>query len=682
MALFPTKGRYRAHPGFAAPFRQGWLLLLLLFPLLVHGQCQIQVYVDTTPVNQIEICLDDSLPLTARGECVLLWEDFNNMAPGSPAWSFVPTGIRYDNPCMNSANGSSYAWFGDLSPPAREIVSIDFDVLAGGYISFDLRYGLQAAGTPCDGPDAMREGMSLQYSTDFGDTWTDIAYFAPTGNVLPANPFTTLPSTFGPTAFTDWDQYVFQIPPAARTSHTRFRWIQLYANYYNGHFDDSWGLDNIKIARSIELETRWEHGPDSVYAGFVTPSTDSAFIVHLLDYQNTYDTIASDTILIIVHPIPAFEFIADTDQICFGDSLLISLSGNFKYVWSNGIHGDSPMVSPPDEATYVVTSTDNIGCFHIDSLTVFVQPLPVIHIEGDTICSGDTATLNAGGGISYEWTGNLNGASINVHPQSSTIYHLTVTGSNYCTDTASALVMVHPLPVIDAMGDTAICYGGYALLRVTGGQSFLWSDGKTLPLVEVAPEEDTWYSVTVTDIHQCNNIDSVMVRVNPMKQIQAWALEDTICRGTSALLSVEGGAWYEWSHGDILEQTEVWPGYDADYTVTAYNPYYGSLCSLDTTLQITVEECNTFYLANAFVPDGYTPEFKPAGNFFSIKDYQLLIFDRWGKMVFESRDWNEGWNGRINGDPAPAGVYAYKVKFTKAFSEENFEKIGSLTLIR
>jgi len=657
-------------------------LMFVFGQFLVSGQCNIQICIDTTPLDSIEICLGDSLSISATGECILLSESFDNMAFGSTEWIYYPPNIQYTNPCMSSANGSSYAWFGAACPPTREIVTKDFDLMAGGYISFDLRYGLQGANTPCDGPDAMREGVSLQYSTDYGDNWHDIAYFAPTGSVLPSNPFTTLPTTFGPTMFTSWGNYVFQIPAGACTPHTRIRWAQYYINYYNGHFDDSWGIDNILISRSIELDTRWDFGSDTTSPGFVHPTGDSVFIAYLLDYHFPYDTIASDTLAVWVHQMPEFDFLMDTNRICLRDSLSIHLTGAYAYQWSNGLLGNAVTVSPSADALFTVTGTDDIGCSSEDSLWIYVEPLPVIHLTGDTVCAGDTAILSASGGVRYEWREGDTLASIQVVPQHSTIYHITVTGANNCKDTGSVLSYVWQLPQGTSSEDTTICFGGEVILWASGGVEYQWSDGAHTPSITVSPKMDELFFVTITDDHQCAVRDSVLVRVNPLREVLLEANPDTVCRGTSSLINALGGVEYIWSTGAYGSQIEVWPGSPTVYHVTATETYAGLTCMLTNSIYLYVEECNTLHMANAFNPEGYTNVFKPIGNFFSISDYYFAIYDRWGRMIFETHNWDEGWDGRIHGAPAPNGAYVYLVKFTKEYVDQTFERIGTVTVIR
>jgi len=648
----------------------------------INAQCNISILIDTVESSNTAICIGDSLHIQAKGECVLLTEDFNNMAFGSPQWSFYPGTVLFTNPCAMSSNGTSYVWFGSNTPPSREIVTKDLNVLSGGYISFSLRYGLQAAGQNCDGPDAMREGVSLQYSSDLGDTWYDIAYFAPTGNILPSNPMTTLPSTFGPTNFTVWGDYSFPIPAGAMTTQTRFRWIQYYASYYNGHYDDNWGMDNIIISRSISLDTRWEHGYDTTSPPPVTPLDDSVYIVHLLNYQPPFDTIASDSLFVDVHQLPVFQFVMDTNRICFRDSASIMVTGGHHYAWNTGVHGDSICVSPYGTTVYSVTATDDIGCYYIDSTLLFIESLPAVSTSNDTICAGDTAVLMAYGGAVYQWGEGSTSATLNVTPLYTTSYSVTVTGQNQCSDTSSAMVHVWPLPLGVVDGGTTICRNEVAELSVSGGVVYTWSNGVISNYNPVSPSSDTWYFVTISDDKGCSMEDSILIIVNPLEHVTILVYSDTICRGTSSLLNVSGADYYYWNTGEVSEQIEVWPGNSMTFTVQGSIDYYGRTCSQTADVEIIVEECNTLHFANAFNPEGFSSEFKPVGNFFSIRDYYFAVFDRWGKVIFETDDWNVGWNGKVGDEYAPNAVYAYYIRFIKDYSDEKFEKIGTVTIIK
>jgi gliding motility-associated-like protein len=92
-----------------------------------------------------------------------------------------------------------------------------------------------------------------------------------------------------------------------------------------------------------------------------------------------------------------------------------------------------------------------------------------------------------------------------------------------------------------------------------------------------------------------------------------------------------------------------------------------------------------FYVPNAFTPNGSGPNevFKPV--FYSgydPYDYTLLIFNRWGEVVFESRNTEVGWDGTYGGLPVQDGVYIWKLTVGEIENARRIEKIGHVTLIR
>lgn len=88
-----------------------------------------------------------------------------------------------------------------------------------------------------------------------------------------------------------------------------------------------------------------------------------------------------------------------------------------------------------------------------------------------------------------------------------------------------------------------------------------------------------------------------------------------------------------------------------------------------------------FYIPNAFSPSGLNKVFRPEGQFVNYQFYELVIYNRWGEKVFETRDFFEGWDGTMNGEPAQDGTYVYTIRFKGADGKEHSKK-GTVTLIR
>ncbi len=89
----------------------------------------------------------------------------------------------------------------------------------------------------------------------------------------------------------------------------------------------------------------------------------------------------------------------------------------------------------------------------------------------------------------------------------------------------------------------------------------------------------------------------------------------------------------------------------------------------------------SLYFPNAFLPDGKNKEFKPVYSFFGGNTYLFQIYDRWGKLIFETQNISEGWDGNINSNPAEAGAYIYMVSYHSVNGNTVNHK-GTVMLIR
>jgi len=97
--------------------------------------------------------------------------------------------------------------------------------------------------------------------------------------------------------------------------------------------------------------------------------------------------------------------------------------------------------------------------------------------------------------------------------------------------------------------------------------------------------------------------------------------------------------------------------------------------------KICIKQLKTFYMPNAFQPDGINKLFKPASTFLNANNYRFQIFNKWGERVFETIEPTTGWDGTINGREARMDVYVYRI----TFQNENFETQevrGTVTLLR
>lgn len=92
-----------------------------------------------------------------------------------------------------------------------------------------------------------------------------------------------------------------------------------------------------------------------------------------------------------------------------------------------------------------------------------------------------------------------------------------------------------------------------------------------------------------------------------------------------------------------------------------------------------------FYVPNAFTPDGdihnntFLPVFTSG---YDPYDYHLIIFNRWGEIIFESFNSEIGWDGTYSDHLAEDGVYIWKIVFKENKTDKKHQEIGHVTLLR
>jgi len=190
--------------------------------------------------------------------------------------------------------------------------------------------------------------------------------------------------------------------------------------------------------------------------------------------------------------------------------------------------------------------------------------------------------------------------------------------------------------------------------------------------------EEGQYQVEVTEVYDGQNYTySEPVRVYPLPEPEFGADTIYIYAGDYARLSVGEWSGYRWSTGATTQDILV--GEPGQYWVEVQN---GQCCWNADSVEVVLYE---LYMPNAFRPEStINNEFKPVVPFNAVQDYRLQIFDRWGQLIFESRDLGTGWTGEIKNQPAPLGVYAWRIDY-QTVNEEGTRPVkmaGTVMLLR
>lgn len=300
---------------------------------------------------------------------------------------------------------------------------------------------------------------------------------------------------------------------------------------------------------------------------------------------------------------------AGTDTTFCTDIIPISktlhATGGTSYSWSPAASLNNP--SSPDPVATVSATTKfyvNIsgvnGCTGIDSVTIFVKPLPALVVPpNSTICKDSVLLLTASGASSYTWSpasAVQNAASANtifIGPQTTGIT-LTGIGTNGCSKSGSFTVNVKPKPPVNTIADTTICIGQNLVLSTTGATTYSWNPALQLsdpfsasPQFFGSPGHQ--YFVTGTT-NGCSSKDSVTVTVNsPLSLLQPPA--KSVCYLDSVMLSGNNASnlQYQWFPASTLSDATIvnpiaFPSSTTQYSVKITDQY----CNFDSTFIVEV----------------------------------------------------------------------------------------------
>lgn len=373
-----------------------------------------------------------------------------------------------------------------------------------------------------------------------------------------------------------------------------------------------------------------------------------------------------------------------------GGTAKITQSGGtspYNFVWSNA-SGNGPNASGLAAGNYTVTVTDAKGCTDVVQINISQTPgvAAVVQSTVNPSCfdaQDGSISVSATGGqspYSYVWSSGLgtSGASLPAGP-----YTITVTDALGCTDTVSAELM-NPVEMLLRLNiSDVLCPGGSdAYIRVEsvlgGTGPYLYS--LNMGTAVVGPQFDglksDTYVLQVQDADGCFVYDTIQI-LEPKANAVDVGPDLTIHLGEEIDLngtltnpgSMDQFAWQpplNVACPTCLNTTAI-PAVTTTYTlfVTDING-----CVVSDARQIRVLP-SSVYIPNIFSPNSALNDHFTAFADSGVDVIEVLqVFDRWGDLVFENRNFkpsvlSSGWDGRFRGEDAPSGVYAYymKIKF-------------------
>jgi gliding motility-associated-like protein len=451
---------------------------------------------------------------------------------------------------------------------------------------------------------------------------------------------------------------------------------------------------------------------DTLGAPTTTPTSPITYRVMITSSGNAckaYDTVTVDVLT-------GFKVLTPDTVVCSGANVNVNASGDsrYTYTWTTtspfpGLFNNASIVNPiisPAPAmakhTYMLKATYGVCRPDSQFFDIEVEPVPSVTVDDDnSMCQEDTMKLHGvvlptGFPFDLTWTP---GASLNNNKiaqpiftaQQTTTLKLTATSPKAgCTSFDTVRLVVFPSTFLHPTGDTAICPGNKTQLHAVGDglSKFRWypefniSD-KTGANPWVSPTTTTTYTIYGVDTNACLDTASVKVVVHPGAVI-SMPHEVKIYPGESYQMEpITNCTYFSWFpkvglDKDYISNPVAKPEVNTRYLVTARSEA-GCTTSDSITVMVSTESI-------VDVPNAFSPGSNPNATFKVLRrgDATLksfTIFNRWGQKVFETSDINKGWDGTLNGQAQPMGVYVYSVEGVTP-SGKKFNKQGNVTLIR
>ena len=374
----------------------------------------------------------------------------------------------------------------------------------------------------------------------------------------------------------------------------------------------------------------------------------------------------SSTFNVFVNPPPTVIAQATDSTVCTGDQIILSGGGATSYLWTGSVT-DGVAFTPATTGTYTVTGTDGNNCSNTAAITITVNNLPVIsaNTTNDTICNGSPVTLTGAGASSYTWTGSVTD-NTPFTPGATGTYTVTGTDGNNCSNTATIMVAVNPLPnVIANASDNFICTGDTVVLTGGGAVSYLWS-GSVTDGVFFIPAATGAYTVTGTNGNGCSNTDSVTVTVNPLPSVTfTYPGNDTICTSNGSQTLTGGspaGGIYSGTgvSGSSFDPATAGPG---SHTLTyAYTD--GNGCSNTSDASIVVLGCAGLETNGENTVEVYPNPFTDMITITHLPEAsKISLYNAWGQEI-ESRMVTEN-NWIMHTSHLSPGMYFLSVQTTQ-----------------
>jgi gliding motility-associated-like protein len=520
----------------------------------------------------------------------------------------------------------------------------------------------------------------------------------------------------------------------SRTGHFGYAYID--GNCFPRQIDVDYCLgqsDSITFTAPLGFGYLWSSGDTTQTIKILADSADTLYTCTLTS------TLTGCSFTLDARPDPTFYSNFSITETSCGEAIIfptldINRGSIASYFWNFGdtttTNDTSTAIQPsytypgPGKYEVILIADDGLGCFSDtlrDSVNIYFPPQAMF--THDTVCFGDTTFFSNLSDVSYNvvssylWDfGDSSTIDTNFSPtyvyEDDTAFNVTLivwSDSIQCGDTLTQQVLVHPRPDVDFYKiepDSCIPHEVHFVNTSTFSDSsailtYIWNFGNDTLSNALNPvyiyNQPGIYSphLIAIDTFGCSDsiqvIDLIRVAEIPEAIFSADSVEVHISNAVIGFSNMSAAAdAYLWTFGDSTnngvgssEETDpIWTFNNAGYynvQLLAYS-FYG--CFDTATLNIHVVD-DRMKLQNVITPngDGLNDVFYFNGEKSSLSNFNCAIFNRWGTMIYETRNPSFHWDGTTNGEFVTPGTYFYTLEYT-GYKGRLFQYRGEITLIR
>lgn len=353
--------------------------------------------------------------------------------------------------------------------------------------------------------------------------------------------------------------------------------------------------------------------------------------------------------------------------------------------------------------TWSVVSND--GCATQDQVTITFTDsiIPVVAVT-DAICNGacdGTASVTAtggNGGYDYQWSGTIAGNAPNATGLCVGAYSVTVLDANDCPST-TPFTIGEPAPlVIDAVVATnetcpRDCDGTITIIDPEG--AFYSLNGG--PFIANPVFNDLCpgaYGITMLDANGCSaDGGAAVLPAAPVIAGFTYGPETLLVSAPTAAFSnasSPNAVAFNWDFAGLgssnaASPSFTFPGGLGDTYQVCLTAFDSNGCSDIYCSPLEVLDVLVVWVPNVFTPneDGVNEGFRPIFNLpWAVRDYEFMIFDRWGELIHRTEVVDQSWDGFYMNDIVKTEVYVWKLKCYDKLTNELIERIGHVTVLK